>query len=425
MDQSPTGSASRLWTREFILFTISNMLLYLNLQMITPSLPAYVASAFDVSSVWISLIISVFAFAAILTRLFVGKALSIMSPKRVLIIGLIVYLLSTIFYYFAGSVAMILVIRVLYGISFGIVSTAYGTVVSDIVPNKRMGEGIGYFGLSTSFSMSIAPMIGLWLLGQFGFHTVIEVATLLILLIFPLFAVIRFPSGPLQAEGEPASMPHNVPKPKMMDKRLLLPFVLNMFFTVTYGGLITFITLFGKEVSIANVGWFFLFNAVTIILVRPFSGKLFDRKGHIAVLPLGAALIFTAMILLSFISSTSGLIVAALIYGMGSGLLQPSLQAWMIQRVEPELRGTANGAFYNSLDLGIAMGSLCLGTIATSTSYAMMYRISAFMMVVFIVVYLVVLMLERKARPQLASTRNRSGHIGNLRGIRNVEDIAD
>jgi predicted MFS family arabinose efflux permease len=59
----------------------------------------------------------------------------------------------------------------------------------------------------------------------------------------------------------------------------------------------------------------------------------------------------------------------------------------MVKEVKPEQRGMANGFFLNSIDCGIAVGSILLGTIAAQTSYAMMYRLSALLMVLFLIVY--------------------------------------
>ena len=47
-----------------------------------------------------------------------------------------------------------------------------------------------------------------------------------------------------------------------------------------YGGIGSFITLFATEVGIADISLFFLFNALAIAVTRPFSGKLYDAKGH-------------------------------------------------------------------------------------------------------------------------------------------------
>jgi MFS family permease len=385
----------KLWTKSFLLFTLSNLFLYMNLQMITPALPTYVSEKFGSSSVMISFVISAFAITALLSRIFVGGLMERANKKTFLFWGLLIFTASSMGYYFAGSVALIVWVRMLAGVGFGMTSTTYGTMVSDIVPAKRMGEGIGYFGLSTSLSMSLAPVLGLYLLNQFSPFMLIAVATLLLAIIFPLTLMIKTPPKSIKPQAEKNAARAGT-KLDMMDKNLLLPCGLNLLLSVTYGGVISFITLFGKEMHIANVGWFFLCNALMVVLVRPFSGKLFDTKGHAAVLPFGSFMVVVGLLLLSFANSMPSLIASALCYGVGYGTLQPALQAWSIQSVAPQRRGMANGVFLNSIDLGIALGSICLGFIATVTSYAEVYRVSSLFMVLFIVIYSLYLLLKKR-----------------------------
>ncbi|MBU7316380.1 MFS transporter [Paenibacillus oleatilyticus] len=393
--------ASKLWTRDFVLLTVSNLFLYLNLQMITPSLPAYVTERFGAGQWTVSLVISLFALSAIVTRFFAGSWLKRGRTALILLLGLTVYMLATASYYAAGTLALFLLIRILYGIGFGVSSTAFGTMVSDIIPIRRMGEGMGYFGLSTSLSMSAAPVIGLWLLGSYGFDTLILVSTLLAILIIPLSLLIR--STPSASKPATAPSPAAVPDTRGTYKQVALPCFLNMLLSITYGGLISYLALFGKEVHIGNVGWFFLCNAGAVLLVRPVAGKIFDKKGHFVVLPPGALMVAVGLVLLSYTSSMTGLLASALCYGIGYGILQPSLQAWTVKQVSPEMRGTANGTFYNSIDLGIALGSLLLGGIASGTSYSTMYLLSALAMLLFLAIYVSGTLV--KGKPQASALR--------------------
>lgn len=59
-------SSSRLWTKPFLILTLSTLLLFLNLQMLLAAFPAYVKSAFQADDMTVSLIISVFAVQQLL-----------------------------------------------------------------------------------------------------------------------------------------------------------------------------------------------------------------------------------------------------------------------------------------------------------------------------------------------------------------------
>lgn len=165
--------------------------------------------------------------------------------------------------------------------------------------------------------------------------------------------------------------------------------MLNCLLSITYGGLVGFIVLYGKEANLANPALFFLFNALAVLLVRPFAGRIYDNKGPKALLIPGAIFVAVGLILLSYATSMSLLFIAAFVYGIGYGSMQSSLQTWMIQVVSPTQRGMANGMFLNSLDLGIATGALLLGAIAAITSYTDMYRYSVMFMILFLLIYLI------------------------------------
>jgi len=171
-------------------------------------------------------------------------------------------------------------------------------------------------------------------------------------------------------------------------RRLFLPCLLNFLLSISYGGLLGFLALYGSEAHLENVAYFFLFNAVAVVIVRPLSGRIYDRFGPAALLIPGSLFVMGGLLLLSFASSTAALFPAALCYGIGFGSMQPSLQTWMIQSVEPRQRGMANGMFLNSLDLGVAAGSMLLGMIALYTSYAVMYRFSILAPGLLLVLYL-------------------------------------
>jgi predicted MFS family arabinose efflux permease len=81
----------------------------------------------------------------------------------------------------------------------------------------------------------------------------------------------------------------------------------------------------------------------------------------------------------------------------------------MIQSVNPQQRGLANGLFLNSLDLGIAVGALALGVIASLSSYAVMYRYSALFMALFLIIYIFKLRKPADGSAPFAMTEQVSG----------------
>ncbi|SFS64251.1 Predicted arabinose efflux permease, MFS family [Paenibacillus sp. BC26] len=377
-----------LWTRPFIALTLCFFLLFLSLQMLLSSFPAYVKAEFHAGNVQTSLVTSVFALAAIVSRFATAALMQRISRMKLLLAGLLIAAATTAIYSLAGSFAALLALRIGYGIGFGMASTILPTLVSRIIPLRRMGEGIGYFGLSTSLAMSIGPSIGLNVMKQAGFTPLTMIGFVTSLVIFPVLWLSR------SKREQQASTEHSVPaqkealpkvavKPKF-NRKLLFPAMLNVFLAITYSGLLSFLALFGDDVHIEQVGLFFLFNAITIIIVRPFSGRIFDRFGHTSVLIPAGLFVTASMAVLANTHSMPMLIVSALLYGVGFGAIQPTIQAWMLRSSKPEQYGMANSMFYNSTDFGVAFGSILLGAISSVSNYSVMYGYSAGVMAVFV-----------------------------------------
>lgn len=380
-----------LWTKSFIVLAGSNFLVSLNLLMITPALPAYVKEAYYADSVTVSFVVSLFALSAIVTRLFAGRFFDRFQAMSILIAGLLIYALSTGAYAFVPSLALFMLVRMIYGAGFGIASTALGTLATRIIPPRRMGEGMGYYGLSNSLSMAIAPIIGLWLLQSFGYEYLIGTTFVLIIIIFPMLPLLK---------NRKTAKSHATVRAtgSWIDRRALLPCILNFLVTITYGGILSFITMFGEEKGIGHVSLFFLFNAISILVVRTFAGKLYDSKGHIAVVPAGGIVLAVSLVVLAYSTSTWMLCAAAILYGLGYGSLQPAFQAWAVQRVPADRHAAATGMFYNSIDLGVAIGSLALGAIASVTTYSNTYLVSSMSAVILLLIYMSVVMRDRASQ---------------------------
>lgn len=381
-------SSTKLWSKSFIVLTISYLLLLLCLHMLLSPFPAYVKDKFNPGDFQVSLVTSLFALSAIVTRLAVVPVLKKVHRNVVMFAGIVIAVLATILYSYAGNITLVLLLRILFGIGFGMASTVLPTLVSQIIPKGKLGEGIGYFGLSSSLAMSVGPTIGLAVIDGIGFRSLTYMGTLSALIIIPLLSFSRsIPPQPSRTDGQ-ANRTSASKLPRYINKKVFMPALLNTLLSLTYGALLGFLALYGKEIHLGQVGLFFMFNAITVLLVRLVSGRIFDRFGPSFVLIPSGICVFISLFLLSYVHSFLMLAVSALIYGLGFGAIQPATQAWMLRESPPESHGAVNSLFYNTVDLGVATGSMLLGVVASHTGYAVMYRWSSGIMLLFLAVYI-------------------------------------
>ncbi|MCK9444292.1 MAG: MFS transporter [Tissierellaceae bacterium] len=381
MDKKITNHPNGLWTKDYILLLISNLLVYIAFYMLLTTLPYYVFATGGTNAD-VGMVTTVLAISAIVIRPFSGILLEKGDKKKLTIIGIIISILAIKSFTWAMTIMAIMAIRFVHGFGWGITTTTYGTISSDLVPMSRRGEGLGYFASSGTIAMSIGPPLGIMLIHSGNFASLFNTATIFTLVGLILIYLVNVPKIEIEVKRVPLAA-------RLVEKTALFPSFLVLILGLTYGGITSFITLYGDEVGIANVGWFFTINAVFMFLIRPISGKVFDNKGPFWVLVPGILFSFLGVLLLSYVKSTSMLILSAIAYGIGFGTVQPSLLAWAVNMAAPERRGAANGTFFSAFDIGIGVGSAALGSLGEKMSYEMMYRLSSITVIIMLGFYLI------------------------------------
>lgn len=384
MDKSLSNKKETLWTKDYILLLTSNLLLFIGFYMLLTTLPYYVfemgGSGSDVGMITAILVIS-----AIFIRPFSGIALETVNKKLFLALGIFICFIAIGSFTLANTVFAIMLIRFVHGFGWGISTTTYGTIASDLVPISRRGEGMGYFSSAGTIAMSIGPPLGIMLMQKRGFSNLFIGATTSTLLALILIYFITIPKIETGSSGKGLKEFTS----RLVEKGALFPSFLALLLGFTYGGITSFITLFGEEVGIENVGWFFTINAIFIFIIRSIAGRIFDEKGHFWVMVPGAIFSFLGVFILSYVKSTSTLILSAIIYGIGFGTVQPSLLAWAVNRATPARRGAANATYFSAFDIGIGLGSVVLGNIGEIIGYSNMYRIASIPMIGLLIFYLI------------------------------------
>jgi len=372
-DKQP--SKPPLWTPHFIVLNLSFMSLSAGFQMLLPTLPLH-ASTFVSQTLVLGLLVNILSASATIVRPFVGLKLQTGWAGNINLIGLAVSLAATLGY-FAESATALLAMRLLHGIGWGISTTAYGTMVAAMIPPSRRGEGMSGWGFGMALTMAFGPLLGNALFQAYGFGAVVAVSaalTLLALLLAPLIGKPQLPpAAPLAQQTAAAGTAWH----RWIDPVTLKPASLHALLGISYGGIVSYVMLFGAQNGIGNASIFFLINSLASFAIRLVSGRLDDRFGRSRVLIPGAVLCAAGLTLLGLSAGTGGLITAALLYGTGFGVIQPSLQAWTVSLVPPSRWGAANSTYHSAFDGGILLGTVTLGWMAASTNYATMYMLSA------------------------------------------------
>ena len=380
------GKGPSLWTKDFVVIAAVNFLVFSSWQALPFVLPVYLQDlgADDVVLGWVTAITTI---SALLIRPFCGIILDRFGRKGIFLAGIVFMGLASAAFAFIPVIGIILAMRFVHGLAWGITSTASSTVASDIIPPKRFGEGMGLFALSASLAFAIAPGAALESFNVGGIVPVVSISVGALAVAFVFACLLRY---------RPVEKKATVRLENMINRASILPAVIMFFLTACYGSLVTFLAIHAAARGVENVGLFFTAYALAVALSRPFLGRFVDRRGYTVVLLPGIFLVALALAVLSQADSLPLFILAALLYGFGFAGCQSTLQTMAVADAAPEHRGAANATFLVGFDCGIGVGSVASGALAASVGYAGMYLCFATLPLVAAAVFLV---FARKRKP--------------------------
>lgn len=359
----------KLWTKEFILVSLINFFITLMFFQLMVTIASYAKIEFNASTSSAGLVSSIFIIGALFGRLGTGRVISNIGTKKTLWIGLLFFTATSFLYFFTINIAFLLINRLLQGIAVGIAGTATGTIIAQILPNSRKGEGIGFFSLSAILSTAIGPFFGILLMkmenGFFWIFILNIVLCILCLLIYAL-ARINVPMIPSNVkETTNASILSKFIEPKAVPISFIA-----LLIGFSYSGVLSFLPFYAEEIHLVSAAsYFFLVYAIVVIFSRPFTGKLMDIRGaNIVTYP---SLILFAVGMMLFSQATTGgmLLLSSVFIGLGYGNFNSIAQTVAVKLTPPHRFGLATSTYFIFFDLGLGIGPYILGFIVPLTGY--------------------------------------------------------
>ena len=390
-------SKDKLWTKDFIIVSLINFIVILIFYLLMVTIASFAKNEYDATTSQAGLATGIYIVGTLVGRLFSGRVINNVGAKKMMMIGLTAFIVTTALYFVhSGGITMLLIFRLINGVAAGIASTATSTIIAQIIPSARKAEGIGYFSMSTTLGTAIGPFLGI-MLGRLVSYNVI-------FLFCVILAVIALMIG---LTVKALKMPFTkTSKTKFSLKQYIEPnaipiAIVTFLMSLGYAAILSFISFFAEERDlVAAASFFFLVYAVAILVTRPFSGRLMDTKGANAIMVPCFLLFAMGLALLSVTHSGILLLVAAAIIGAGYGNLQSGAQAIAL-KVTPRARaGLATSTFFIALDAGLGFGPYILGFIEPLVGFGALYSGLAVLIIMTLVLYM---MLHGRKDKQLTA----------------------
>lgn len=348
-----SSNPNKLYTLDFILLCLSQVLFCASFSMIIPELPQHLTNLGGEN--YKGLIISLFTLTAGLSRPFSGKLTDTIGRIPVMIIGTLVCVICSLLYPFMTTVFGFLLLRFFHGFSTGFKPTASAAYVADIVPVHRRGEAIGIIGVSFNIGASSGPAVGSWLTNLYGINTMFYLSSLIAFVsIFMLLGLKESLEDKVKFKANLLLLKRN----EIIDFTAIAPAFVVVFLYFGFGGILTIIPDQSAFLGLANKGIFFTYFTAFSILSRLVAGRISDRIGRVIVIRFAIIFLALSFVLLAFAKTSSLLLIAGSCIGFSVGVAAPSVFAWAIDRSASENRGKALATVYIALEIGIGLGAL-------------------------------------------------------------------
>lgn len=362
------STPAKLWNKQYILVLLISTLSSFSFFMVVTILSKYL-TGIGITISLAGVIVGLFSLTSLFSRPFCGLMADRLNNVWLLVASNVLMFVGVLGLALTKNIPLIFFFRILSGLGFAVGSTVQVSLIIRFIPENRMGEGIGYMGISMLISTACAPAVGLFIADLAGMQATFLTAAALPALtcVFLLFL----------KDFAPAPQP--VEKKKIELRDFFEPKAL--FFTLPYstlsfvnGIISSYLVLFADVQGIKGISIYFTLYAVFLFLVRPVAGKLMDAKGiRYTVFP-GMLLTAISMFLLGYSSTLWLVLVTCLLRAVGQGAAQPSLQAGCINYVGRDRSGVATSTYFLGGDVGQGFGPMVAGAMLAQIAGIPGYR---------------------------------------------------
>ena len=345
----------RLFTPRFFVMCAFSFTVFLSAFQLLPTAPfrilALGGSKFA-AGMFLGFLTYASAFSAPLTGALADRA----GKRRMLLTCSLVIAGFSMAYAWSHSYRVLLVLVLAHGVFWSGLLSASAAYITDIIPESRRAEGIGYWGLATIVAIAVAPSIGFWVYGH-GWVWLCATTGALNLVMAAIAFVLPEPHAPAWMGGE------RFFTRRLLEWRVLVVSLTLFLYSFGYGGVTSFSALYADANHVVPKGIYFTVLALVILTTRPLSVPLGDRIGHKKVFLPSLVLIAIGLAILAWGGTRPWLVASAVVFGMGFGTAYPVFAAYVMRHVAPSRRGAAFGGILAAFDTGIGTGSIALGWI--------------------------------------------------------------
>jgi len=329
----------------------------------TPLLPQ-VQQQFNTSEYVINLTISIFTFVMAFMQIVYGPLTDNAGRRKVLLPGIILYIIASAGAALSYSIYLLLLFRVLQAIGIAVGSVVATTVIGDLFEGKLRGRAMGTFQMLVALGPAVGPVVGGFVGQYFGFHGVFWVLTITGVLLLALSFMYLPETRPIHFTARKFNISDytNI----LANRNGLAVILLGFFQYFTFYNFLVFLPSLLVQfyhLSPAQNGLVFLPLSISVVIGSLIGGRTqehFEPKKFLitaAILNVIATLLFALVVASGF----SLLLVSLSFFGLCLGISLP-VQTTLLANTFHQNRATAMGLYNFFRFMGMAAGPM-VGTV--------------------------------------------------------------
>jgi MFS family permease len=394
-------NTNRILKLGFVGAVYAFMIVMMGTTLPTPLYPLY-SNVFQLSPLMITVIYAVYAVGVIGGLLVFGQLSDRIGRRYVLIPGIILSIISAIVFLFASNVGLLLLGRVVSGLSAGLFTSTATTTIVNLAPDDKKNQASTIASSVNMLGLGFGPLL-CGVLAQYLPYALHLVFIVDIVLLIPAFIGIWLMPEPIKDKQsfrikvQKLSVPSNI-------RGTFIYAVIPVFVGFSMLGLFTAISpnFLGDILDIHNraiIGLtvFLVFCASTV------GQLLFKQKSDYSVLMLGSATLIVGVILVGIsllLSSYVLLLIGAIVSGLGQAF---SFRAGLstVNSVSPQdKQAEITSTFFTIAYIAISIPVIGVGLLQLGLSIQGAGLTFSIIVVLLAIISLVLLLLNHKNTQQ-------------------------
>lgn len=291
------------------------------------------------------------------------------GPFRILVVGLFTTSIALFLYNIATGPLVLLVIRFVHGLVAGFIVPAAFTYLANDTANEKRGKSSAISGAFVGIAAITGPAFSGILANRISVPFVFTI-TAVAMLILAIIALIVLRQTTITRPKKDTLTKNEPPIRAFFKNRNTVKAFSGAFFLMFSQGVIAYLLplqaqTLGYDSRLAGT-LLSTFGIVAVLVFITPVNRIFDRVAPLITVAIGIACMGVSQILISQANDQGLLYAAMIVYGIGFGLLFPSLNSLLIDSTTPEVRGKAYGYFYAFFSIGVVAGSITLGILDLS-----------------------------------------------------------